>query len=806
MKFKKPIFFTLLFIFFSFSLSLGQNIKTVNIGLVIDGPWGEENEMLKSIKREIVELTTGEFDVQFKTLQADWTISEIRKTIDQLLADREVDLIITLGSISSNEVCHRQALSRPIIAPYIIDAAFQELPIKDGTSGVKNLNYISVPKPFERDINIFKDIVPFKKLGVLMNKYLLDAFPDLEQRCDEYLEELDLEVQIVRVGFSVQQALSQLPDDIEAVYVLPLPQISDEEYEILAKELINRKLPGFSYAGAERVEQGLLAGLNKDVINRISRRVALNVQRILLGEKPESIPVAISLKQQLTINDATVRTIGISPSWAVINEAEVIGRELRPIDRILDLNKVVQEAVATNLDLAVRGYYVSAGWQNVNEARSKLMPAIDISGTYVVIDKDRAERSFGQQAEKTLSGSATATQIIFSEPAWANLSIQKNIQKSREYELEQLKLDITRDAATAYLNVLRAKTHERIQQENLKLTRENLDLAKVREVVGSAGPAEVYRWESEIATNRKAGIDANTQRNLAEIQLNRLLHRPAEEDFLTQEIDLDDPTLITSYGEIFKYIENKQVFRIFRQFMSEEALRNSPELAALDAAIAVQRRVLRSATNRFWSPTIALQGQVDNIYTRAGAGKEATFDLSSLPPEYQPLGQIFSQSFKPPKDLSWNIGLNVSFPLFRSGEKFFVRQKALKELNQLQTQRDAFAERIEQRIRSALHLAGASYASIQQAKLAAEAAEKSLQVVQESYSQGLVSVVELLDAQYAALVTDQVAANSVYDFLIDLMEVERAYGHFNFFSTDKRRRDFFERANTYFKKSGLSIE
>ncbi len=63
----------------------------------------------------------------------------------------------------------------------------------------------------------------------------------------------------------------------------------------------------------------------------------------------------------------------------------------------------------------------------------------------------------------------------------------------------------------------------------------------------------------------------------------------------------------------------------------------------------------------------------------------------------------------------------------------------------------------------------------------------------------------MLDAQYAALVTDQVAANAVYDFLIDLMEVERAYGHFNFFSTDEKRRAFFDRANAYFEKAGMTI-
>lgn len=799
----------LLFFFIIFSTALTQSIKPVRIGLIVDGPWGEENKMLESIKREIHDLTAGEFDVHFpadKTVQADWTIGKIRSGLNQLLADPGVDMIITLGSISSNEVCQRTELARPVIAPYIIDAAFQKLPIKDGKSGVKNLSYISVPATFKRDMQIFKDIIAFRQLAVLINQNLIDAFPGLEQCCKETLEELDLEVEIIGIGKSIEDALNKLPRNVEAVYILPLPHFTDEQYQKLADALIELKLPSFAYGGAVRVEQGILAGLNKDVVNRISRRVGINVQRILLGEKPEQIPVAISIKQQLTINEATANAIGVAPSWAVITEAEIVGREQRPIERVLDLNRVLQEAMNANLDLIAKGFTIEAGKQDVNDARAKLMPSLDVSGTYLVIDKDRAERSFGQQAERSLTGTATATQVIFSEPAWANLSIQKNLQKSRESELEQLKLDITLEATTAYLNVLRAKTFERIQQENIKVTRQNLDLAQVREVVGSVSPAEVYRWESEIATNRRSVIEANTQRNLAEIQLNRVLHRPAEEDFLTQEISLNDPNLITSYGQLFKYIENKQAFKFFREFMVEETFKNSPELMALDAAIAVQSRILRSANNNFWSPTIALQGQVNNTFSRWGAGKEATMDLSQLPPEYRPIGEIFAQSFKPPKDLSWNVGLNVSFPLFRSGQKFFARQKAQQELDQLQTQRGAIAEKIEQRVRSALHIAGASYASIQQARLAAEAAQKSLEVVQESYSQGLLSVVELLDAQYAALVTDQAAASSVYDFLIDLMNVERAYGHFNFFSTGERRKAFFERANEYFKQAGIKIK
>ena len=112
----------------------------------------------------------------------------------------------------------------------------------------------------------------------------------------------------------------------------------------------------------------------------------------------------------------------------------------------------------------------------------------------------------------------------------------------------QLRLDIIQEGAKTYINVLRAKTFERVQRLNLDLTRENLEMARVRQTIGVTGPAEVFRWESQIATARRNVIDANAQRNLAEMALNRILHRPLEEDFETAEISLLDEALITHRG------------------------------------------------------------------------------------------------------------------------------------------------------------------------------------------------------------------------------------------------------------------
>jgi outer membrane protein len=773
-----------------------EKLPVMRIGVVIDGYW-ELNDGIRSLfEKEISELARGEFDMRFpedKRIQADWTVESVKSALDILLTDPQVDMILALGVIASHDIASRTSLSKPVIAPFILDVKLQEFPLIEGASRKKNFNYVYIPARIIRDIQSFRDVVKFKKLAYLINRHYLDAIPEMITRGRTMLTEMGIDLDVIGVGETIDEALNQLSPAVEAVYLGPLTNLSRKELGRLATALIERKLPSFSSLGVSDVEQGILASVITNLFPKVARRVALNVQRILLREEPGSLPVSIVIGEQLTINMATARAIDVYPNWAVMTEAELINEERVEFERKLDLNSAVQEAVMMNLDLAARERFVVAGLQNVKEARSKLLPQLSLSGLGVIIDEDRAEASFGTQAERTLSGSVTATQVIFSEPAWANLSIQKSLQKTRELDYEQLRLDIALAASTTYLNVLRGKTFERIQRDNLKRTRANLEIARVRESVGTAGPAEVHRWESELALNRKAVIQANARRTVAEIELNRLLHRQLEEPFMTLEVGLSDQVFYTE-EDFIRYTGSDQTFRIFRKFMVEEGLKASPELAALNAAIKAQERILRSASNSFWLPTVAVQGELSNIFSKGGAGSDLGFNL---PSPFQ---------FPEINDTSWSIGLNLSFPLFKGGEKAAARTKAQKELEQLRSQQEALIERIEQRVRSALHLTGASFLSIELAREAAEAADRSLAVVQEAYAQGAVSILLLLDAQNAAFNADQGAANAVYDFLIELMQMERATGRFEFFMSAGERQAFVERMKAYFKKSGISVD
>jgi hypothetical protein len=249
---------------------------------------------------------------------------------------------------------------------------------------------------------------------------------------------MQLTVTIVPVATSAEEALAAIPADAEAIYIAPLLQMSNTEFQRLVDGLIERKLPSFSLLGRSEVELGVFASLAPAFnFTRLARRVGLYVQKILLGDEPGELPVAFTRREQLTVNMRTARAIRVFPRWSVITDAELLYEELEEVKRKLSIASTVKEAIVVNLDLAASESEVAAGKQNVNIARSVLLPQLEASATGVVIDKDRAEASFGTQAERTLSGNATLSQVIYweSEIAFDRIDVIAAEAQRRQIEI-----------------------------------------------------------------------------------------------------------------------------------------------------------------------------------------------------------------------------------------------------------------------------------------------------------------------------------------------------------------------------------
>ena len=615
---------------FSSTLALGQ-LPVVRIGIVLDGP-SERNEALRQVlEREIQTILEENFRVQFpasQRIEADWTAAGVKEAVDRLFADSEVDVVLALGVLTSNDVALRSQLPKPAFAPFVINPELQGIPLKIlerplsrpgevervRVSGVANLSYITAGVDVAREVARLREITPFSRLAVLeLGAWQQDGI-GLVADLRGAFQSLNLEeVHVVPVGALAEEAVKAIPSTVQAVYVSPLPSLSSAEFDRLVQLLIERRLPSFSYLGRSEVERGLMAslGAHDDILPR-ARRVAINIQKVLLGESAGDIEVEYQREERLTVNLATARAIGVSPPYTVLIEADLLNEDLPQVARTLSLSQVVQEASAVNLDLAVADRRVAASLELVRESRSPLLPQADISGNATFIDAARAEIT-PLVGQRNYAASLSADQLIYSDRVWADYDIQKRVQELREEEQAELRLDVILEAAESYLNVLRAKTIEQVQKENLQLTRSNLQLARSRVEIGVAGREEEFRWESQIATNQKDVIDAESLSRRAEIAVNRVLNRELDEKFSTLEVTLDDPELVSSFEDIRPYIESPGSFSVFSAWMVGEALRASPELRQRDAIIAAQERELTASERDFYLPDVTFRGALTGM-------------------------------------------------------------------------------------------------------------------------------------------------------------------------------------------------
>ena len=381
-------------------------------------------------------------------------------------------------------------------------------------------------------------------------------------------------------------------------------------------------------ADRESVVRGLLASDTVETDwKRLARRNALNMQAVMLGERASAQPVFFEGKQELTINMATARAIGLSPRFDVLSEATILNREPAPTGPEFDLASVALLALDQNLDLRVAGLDVAAAERDVAVARSGLLPQLSL-GASATQRREPADGAFALFPERSTDGSLTLDQTIYSDDAYAALDIQRQTESAIAAVYTATERDTVFNATLAYIDALRAMTILSIQQENLALTKSNLEIARDRVRVGTTSNADVYRWESNLANARADVLRARASVDQAREALNRVVHRPIDAPFQLRPAAADDP--FTMSKELFdELVTSPRVFQWTVDWMVERTLEYAPELRQLDALIAAKEREFVNRRRDFWLPDFGLRTQYTDNFSQSGVGSGGPGDGST---------------------------------------------------------------------------------------------------------------------------------------------------------------------------------
>ncbi|MCB1053179.1 MAG: TolC family protein, partial [Acidobacteria bacterium] len=415
-------------------------------------------------------------------------------------------------------------------------------------------------------------------------------------------------------------------------------------------------------------------------------------------------------------------------------------------------------------------------------------PDLQSSVTGVQIDSESADASFGLQPEKSAAAKLSARQVLFSDAVQANIAIQRHLFEASGQAYRAQRLDLTLEITERYFDFLKAHNLYQVRRDNLDRTSSHLETAKTRKAVGLANPAEVYRWQAQLANDKLASIEARNQADQALYALNRLLGAPQEQPLQGLMPDMMDPEMRSNFARITQYVGNEHEFERFRAFMVQEALRDAPELARIQALMNAQKRSLQTANRAFYLPTIALQGSLENEFYRSDSENPL---LNLLPP-----GTGAALPTAP--DTSWNVALQFSLPLYSGGKRHQDQALAQFGLDRLELQRQEVSEQLELRVRASLQALASTSVGIQLREEAAQAALKSLELMEDAYAQGVASPIDLIDSQNTALVAQIAATNARHDYFLALMRFQRASGNFDVFLTAQEREAFYQRLNTFY--------
>ena len=760
------------------TLTLAQ--ERFDVAVVIDGRPDRLEERNQAYVDELLALTEGEFDVRITRIDGNWSIGGINAALDQAYADPQIEMVMVTGFAGNQVAAMRSDFPKPTFLPVMLDIGVLPSQAVEGKSGIRNLNYLTLYTDFGDDLDTMSRMVDYRNVAVLMGDLLAAVIPDLRLDATTITEERGINFELVAHDGTDHKLMARVPPATDAIFITGLPRMPEADFDRLIATINAAGIPSYSFVGIQDVQRGVLVTNSaRSNLDKVARLNALNMQAVMIGERTEDQAITFEDKRELTINMATARQIGLSPSFEVIGPATLLNREVAATGEVFGLEEIAREAIARNQDLVAEQFGVLASAEEIARARSNLLPQLNAGASYTA-RKESPTVTEGFFAERSADASFNLNQLIYADTATANFTIQKDLQLAREQGLHQLRLDIVQAATSAYYQVLAARSQLNVQENNRHVSRTNLDLAQDRVDLGSSTMADVYRWQAEVARAQILVLDARAAVDRSWDALNRLLHRPQGRPIALRPASVNEPFVFTQ-DEFDTLITNRAEYLRFTRYLIQAGLQRAPELLQLDAQIDAKRRERVSQQRAYWLPEFSLQGTYGSNLGQSGEGAGAM------------AGEELSD---------WNIGVQATLPLFSSGLRKANLSRANLELMQLEALRSSIAEQIEQEIRTQMHLAQADYARISYSREAAEASRKNFDLVSDAYARGTVSYIELLDAQETSLTASAASADSLYSFLITIMAVQRAVGRFEFLLSPEERVANAEEIRKFIRDGG----
>jgi len=779
--------FSIFILLTSFTQLRALDLPEKTIAIIRDAPSPYFDEMIAGFTTYLDEYSDQQYQLAVKEFRPNNNSRlEISNLLTKLLEDPSIDIIFTAG-IASGHIAHAlpdEKRTKPIIAGAI---EFSDLENKlitpQGYSKVNNYSFVLVPSRIPNDLAALSKLANTKTIDVFIDASVLPILTiDLRSKVAEMEKRSGIELRIHPIDTESAKSLSILPSDTKAVYVPLLTSFTQAQRVQLFKKLTQKKILHLTMLGSTDVEQGAFACLSPDISKTLYKRLALNMHQSLLGVDTKLLPVTLQLADLLKINLATAKKMNWSPDYDTALAANFINEDAyRQAKGDLSLEHVMAWAAKINPDVAIARATWLRSYADVQIAKAGFRPTATINGSIGATGiGNRISVRTSPSNSQSASLGLEVNQLIYSNRLYSQIQAQSKLLSASKFDQQSIVLDTMETTAHAYLDALTAEALYRIQKENLQLVQENLSLAKLRLDIGAADNSDYLRWQASVASARSDLIAADSNRQLARVNLNTQVLSSPQTYWNLKDISLRDDETYFLNDSLMAVITDQAKFKSFISFVKEISTHRAPELRSFDKNLTAQGISLKERQGRNLKPEVSLTASAQQIFADSSLSRGGT------------------QS-------EWTVGIGFSMPLWEKELQQAESGKIYTGILQLQAQRTKASYLIKQRALSAAYNMAASHPNMRLSRRARKAAEENYDAIKKKYKLGQVGVVTLLDAQSNLLIQKQVEAASVYTYLKDIVSLQRSISWFEFTKSKKQTDSMTNHFKDYLKTKSIHV-
>ena len=341
---------------------------------------------------------------------------------------------------------------------------------------------------------------------------------------------------------------------------------------------------------------------------------------------------------------------------------------------------------------------------------------------------------------------------------------------ARQYQLDDMKDDVSLFVANAYLQVMFNRELEQVQRYQLELAKQELERTQLSIDAGILTPVEIYEIEANIATQEQAVIQAENAYRLSRINLAQLLLITDYENFDIAKEVMDIP---------FSEILNETPKAIYEKAL---ALRNDIKLGItnleiaekdIDLAKGAQMPTLTAFYN--YNTRISYSDRFietgNFIETPIGIVQENGAVVVSQFPEREITGpSSFSKQFGQNDGQSYGLSLNI--PIFNGlAVKNNIKRRKL-NLERIENQLEQTKLDLESTINQAYNNAKGAYKFYDASEKTLIARKQAFDIAKQRFEAGVMNSFDYVQARqrYQIAASDIVRAKFDYIFKLKVLE------------------------------------